>query len=155
MGLGNTGGTMVSVRCIVLAAAVSCGGTSSTPARDDAGGDAPTDAAYLPCMNAMGAIDASLKACQSDADCVIKSEEINCCGSTEYVGINKSSASQFDVCEAAWAAHFPGCGCPEGPSTTEDGMTVGFQADAAAPQVHCVIHPMNGTGGGQCLTYLP
>lgn len=156
---------------VVLAA---CGGTTAQPATGDAGGsdahsdvvqpggdagggDAPSDSpldapGYLACMDASGQVDASLKACKSDADCVIKQEQTDCCGTILYVGIASPSASAFDACEAAWLAHFPACGCDSGQTKTEDGKVTNPTADAAAPMVHCTDFTTNG---GICMTYTP
>jgi len=123
---------------------------SATP--EAAPADAPVDAAYLACMSASGQIDASLATCQSDGDCAMAQEQTNCCGTILYVGIRAASASAFAVCESAWVAHFPACGCDSGVSTTQDGKTVGSSADASAPLVHCADFTMNG---GTCLTYQP
>jgi hypothetical protein len=115
----------------------------------DATGDAP---AYLACMSASGQVDASLKACQGDSDCVIKQEQTDCCGTILYVGVAAGDAASFDVCEAAWLAHFPACGCFSGQTKTEDGKTTLPGADASAPRVHCTDFTMNG---GICMTYSP
>jgi hypothetical protein len=156
---------------VLLAA---CGGTTAQSATDagaadagadtvqpgtDAGGvdgaaDSPLDAppGYLACMDGSGQVDGSLKACKSDADCVIKQEQTDCCGTILYVGINSTSASAFDACEAAWLAHFPACGCDSGQTKTEDGKVTYPGADASAPLVHCTDFTMNG---GVCMTYTP
>ena len=130
----------------------SSGDDLSDSAVAETSADAPADAAYLACMSASGQLDGSLVTCQSDGDCVIEQEQTNCCGTILYVGIRAASASAFAVCESAWVAHFPGCGCDSGLSTTQDGKTVGSGADASAPRVHCADFTMTG---GTCLTYLP
>jgi hypothetical protein len=163
---------MGSLRWIgpVVIALAACGGTSVGPSENtDAGNgdaradgpsgdddaavaDAPSDAAYLACMSASGQLDASLKACQSSTDCVIKQELTDCCGTTLFVGVSTASAAKFDVCEMAWAAHFPACGCDSGQTKTEDGKTTLPGADAGSPQVHCTNFTMSG---GVCMTYTP
>jgi hypothetical protein len=156
---------------LAVVAFVACGGStaSSTNAADggdhdaqgdgapgddvgDAQPDGATEAGYLACMSASGQLDGSLKACQSDMDCVIKQEQTDCCGTVLYVGVSSASAATFDACEAAWVAHFPACGCDSGVTKTEDGKATAPGADAGAPQVHCTDFTMNG---GVCLTYTP
>ncbi len=103
-------------------------------------------------MSATGQLDDSLKTCQSDTDCIIAQEQTDCCGSILYVGVDTASAGRFGACEAAWAAHFPGCGCPAGPTKTEDGKSTALGADGGGPEVHCIDFTMSG---GICLTYTP
>jgi hypothetical protein len=165
-----------SWRCAPLVAALlaACGGTTAQPAEgvdgstdahadggqpgDDTGGpdapaDAPVDAPeYLTCMDASGHVDASLKACHGDSDCVIKPEQTDCCGTVLYVGIASASASRFDACEASWLAHFPACGCASAQTNTEDGKMSYSWMDASAPQVHCTNFT---SAGGVCMTYTP
>ena len=129
------------------------GGTTTTTTMSDAGGgDAQGDAGYLACMDASGQLDASLKTCKSDTDCVIEQEQTDCCGTILYVGVRTASAAAFDACEAAWVAHFPPCGCASNQTRTEDGKTTTIGGDAGAPQVHCTDFTMNG---GICMTYTP
>jgi hypothetical protein len=158
----------VTVAAVSLAA---CGGSAIESSTTDGGGDdaraadaggddaTPADAAsdsaspdYLACMSASGQLDDSLKACQSDTDCVIEREQTDCCGTILYVGVATASTAMFDTCEASWVAHFPGCGCSSGDTMTEDGKTTHPGADGGAPQVHCADFTSNG---GICLTYTP
>jgi hypothetical protein len=118
----------------------------------DAPADASLDAEYLACMDASGQVDASLKACKSDSECVIKQEQTDCCGTVLYVGIASASASRFDACQPSWLAHFPGCGCASAQTNTEDGKMSYRWMDAGAPQVHCTDFTMSG---GVCMTYTP
>jgi hypothetical protein len=134
--------------------------TDGAPSGDDAVGpaidaatDAPGDApAYLACMDATGKLDASLKTCASDADCLIEQEQTDCCGTLLYVGVSTASKAAFDACEASWLAHFPACGCDSGQTKTEDGKVWLPGQDASAPLVHCADFTSNG---GICLTYTP
>jgi hypothetical protein len=137
----------------LLAAVVACGGAI------DPSGDGGTpsdssilDAQYLACMSSSGVLDTSLKACQSDNDCVIEQEQTDCCGTVLYVGVAASLVSEFDACETAWVDHFPGCGCSSGEKKTEDGKVTNPNDDAAAPAVHCTDLT---TSGGVCMTYSP
>ncbi len=117
----------------------------SAPGSDAAVVDAPGDSpAYLACMSATGQLDDTLKTCQSDSDCIIEQEQSDCCGSMLYVGVATASAAQFGACEAAWAAHFPGCGCAAGPSKTEDGKSTALGTDGGGPEVHCIDFTMGG-----------
>jgi hypothetical protein len=140
----------------LVAAAAACGGTVNPG--DDAGtdgqspNDAGSDAGYLACMDSNGQLSDALKTCGSDADCVIKEEQTDCCGTILYVGVSTASASAFDACEAAWVSHFPACGCASNTKETEDGTITTYGADAAAPAVHCTDFTMSG---GVCMTYTP
>jgi hypothetical protein len=125
------------------------GGDDSAPA--DAAGDS-ADTGYLACMSESGQLDESLKTCQSDTDCVIEREQTDCCGTILYAGVDTASVMKFDTCEASWLAHFPGCGCASGQTTTEDGVVTRPGMDAGAPQVHCTDFTSNG---GVCLTFTP
>ena len=124
----------------------------AAPGTDAAPADAAGEAGYLACMSATGQLDASLKSCQSDSDCVMKQEMTDCCGTMLYVGVNEASAAAFDTCEAAWLAHFPACGCDSGVTKTEDGKSTTPGGDAGAAAVHCTDFTMNG---GVCMTYTP
>lgn len=154
-----------------LAAVAACGGTTDGPiastdggpAQDAASGDgspqadagltdAQGDGGYAACMSATGVLDASLKHCQTDTDCVLKQELTDCCGTLLYVGVSAAAAATFAACEAAWEAHFPGCGCASNKVTTEDGKAVVLGADAGGPKVHCVDFTSNG---GVCMSYSP
>jgi hypothetical protein len=160
---------------LVVLAVAACGGStgglsngtdsgtdSGTDARGDGSpGDDSSDAAipdgsgeagYLACMSASGQLDGSLKACQSDGDCVIKQEQTDCCGTILYVGVSSASAARFDACEAAWVFHFPGCGCDSNKMTTEDGKMTSPAVDGGGPAVHCTDFTMSG---GVCMTYTP
>jgi hypothetical protein len=127
----------------------------------DAPLDSPLDApAYLACMDAMGLVDVSLKACKGDSDCVIEQEQADCCGTILYVGLASASVSRFAACEASWVAHFPGCGCDSGQTKTEDGKVTYPGMDAGAPEVGCVVtvaaDGSNPAGSsGVCMTFTP
>jgi hypothetical protein len=130
------------------------GGVDAGPPEVDAGAaDAPFDAPppYLACMNDTGVVAASLKACQSDAQCEIVKEQTDCCGTILYVGINGASAAAYGACQASWLAHFPACGCASAQTNTEDGVMSYPWSDAAAPQVRCKVTSL----GSLCMTYTP
>ena len=150
---------MKSIVLFLIASTLACGGTLNTgdagtdaSTNDSSSSDTGTDAPYAACFDATGQLDYSLKTCQGDGDCVIKQEQTDCCGTILYVGVNQSSTSAFDTCEAAWVSHFPGCGCASGQTKTEDGKTTYPNADATAPAIHCTDFTSNG---GVCLTYTP
>ena len=132
--------------------AIGTGGSTSTTSTTATATDAGSDAGYLACMDDAGQLSPSLKACQSDADCIVVDEQTDCCGTMLYAGIAKASASAFAACEAAWVAHFPGCGCASNKTSTEDGKTSTFGSDAGAAQVHCIDFTMSG---GVCMSSTP
>jgi hypothetical protein len=147
-----TSGALTSVSCGSNVVGPGAGGGTATTTSNGGGGNAQGDAGDLACMDASGHLDASLKACQSDTDCVIKQEQTDCCGTLLYVGVRATSAAAFDTCEAAWVAHFPACGCDSNQTGTEDGKKNTIGDDAGAPQVHCTDFTMSG---GVCMTYTP
>jgi hypothetical protein len=89
----------------------------------------------------------SLKACTISSDCTYVRHVTNCCGSVELVGIASARTTAFDVCEKAWDALLPACGCAANDVRTEDGQT---DLDGAAPKVACVPT----SSGSQCMTSL-
>lgn len=94
------------------------------------------------------AVTADFERCQTDADCVVKHHQTDCCGTEVAVGVAASVATAYENCEHAWDAHFPGCGCSSRPLTTEDGKTV---TDPARIAVRCI----SASGGGVCKTSMP
>jgi len=134
------------------------GGSESGPSDD---GDAeamdasPEDtgngSGYLACMNGNGQLDAAVKGCSTDGDCIAEIEGLDCCGSMRYVGISTSQASAFAACDAAWEAHvhYNECDCRALPPVTEDGKPV---SDPSAVEVHCTDFT---NGSGVCMTYQP
>jgi len=122
------------------------GAKDGTTPLHDASVDAP---GYSGCMSETGQLDPSLQTCQADPDCVAQQEQTDCCGTTLEVGVNAASVSSFAACEAAWVAHFPGCGCLASSTTTETGATL---PPGTSPGVHCVL---SGPGKGVCQTFVP
>ena len=170
--VANRCGTVLWFASLAVLAVAACGGSTAPASPGDAGGreahggdgapledtgsdaarDGAADASYLACFNANGRLDASIKACQVDGDCLIKQEQTDCCGSLLEVGVNAMYAGTFAACEDAWVAHFPGCGCASGTTLTEDGKTSTPGSDAGPPQVRCTDFT---TSGGVCLTFTP
>ena len=60
-------------------------------------------------------------ACATDADCAAVVHQTDCCGNQSVIGIPTSSVPAFDAAEATCRSQYPGCGCPSGPLTAEDG----------------------------------
>jgi hypothetical protein len=90
----------------------------------------------------------SLKACTSPSECTYVRHTTDCCGSVELVGVASARTTAFAVCEKAWEAQLPTCGClVAGGVKTEDGQT---DVDGAAPKVACVPT----SSGSQCMTSL-
>jgi hypothetical protein len=92
-------------------------GFDATASGFDASGE------WAACFDSTGTTLASVKACNVASDCAIVQHQTNCCGSKMYVGVAKSSQAMVLTCEAPWDVHFPGCGCAEGPTVTEDSHT--------------------------------
>jgi hypothetical protein len=89
----------------------------------------PRDAAPACFSNA---VTEDFMGCASNADCVAKTHQTDCCGTRHYVGVSSSLASEYDSCEATWDKHFPACGCAEGLPTTDDGQVVTDPTKVAA-----------------------
>lgn len=84
------------------------------------------------------------KSCVMITDCVIALHMVNCCGTLTAIGINSAEKSAFDAAESVCQMQYPGCGCAQSPTTTEDGK---MSMDDTQIQVDCI--------GGQCMTFLP
>jgi len=85
------------------------------------------------------------KSCTSSADCTVVVHTTDCCGDTIALGINKKEATAFGAAEAKCGATWPGCGCPSGPTRTDDGSADTFVGPSAIG-VTCQ--------NGRCLSYL-
>jgi hypothetical protein len=111
---------------------------SSSPALDAAGTDTGPACAY---------VDTIARSCTTDADCVARVHQIDCCGTRAMIGIAASADSVYAASEPACVASYPGCGCPSGPTMTDSGETV---SDPSSARAACVIR-----GPGMvCLTYV-
>jgi len=84
------------------------------------------------------------KACSAATDCVTKFHMVNCCGTLAAIGMNKAESADFDAAEAICEMQYPGCGCAQGPTMTEDGK---MSTDDSLIQVDCV--------SGACSTVFP
>lgn len=84
------------------------------------------------------------KGCAAAADCVIALHQVNCCGTLTAIGLNASEQAAFDAAENTCRMQYPGCGCAQSPTTTEDGK---MSMDDSLIQVDCK--------NGQCSTFLP
>jgi hypothetical protein len=84
------------------------------------------------------------KTCSADADCFIAFHQTDCCGTRAALGLNSSQKAAFDAAEKTCEMQYPGCGCAQGPTTTEDGKS---SVDETMIQVKC--------NAGMCATLLP
>lgn len=91
--------------------------------------------------------DSLERGCGDDTNCVVGVHQTDCCGNTVAIGMNHSERDRFDALEPICRASYPGCGCPNGPTTTDTGETA---FDPATIQAACVIV---GTGR-MCRTYV-
>jgi hypothetical protein len=98
------------------------------------------------------------RSCGQDADCIAVEHLASCCGTKAAVGINAREKARFDPAEKECAATYPGCGCPTGPTTTDDGsqLSWGEQAAVACLKGLCTTY-VKGCGqpcsaGRQCLS---
>lgn len=138
-------------------ALTSCGG-SHTPA-GDGGLDAPgsldtgpgdvdagpgdVDGGVSPC----GYVDTIDRSCTTDADCLVRLHQTDCCGSSVMIGIATSALATYNAGEPACMASYPGCGCPAMLPVTDSAETV---TDTSAVLAACVSRgPRN-----VCLTYV-
>jgi hypothetical protein len=145
--------------CLVCAfvasgSSAACGGRTVDPTLDatsDAPGAEATADASIESSSDGGAcfsdvVTSDWKLCNNDSDCVVAHHQTDCCGSEVAVGVSASAASAYANCEHAWVAHFPGCGCPAAPLSTEDGKRV---TDPTLIVVHCTDRT---SSGGICKT---
>ena len=110
----------------------------------DVSPDAPPDGPYV--CQPQGAYVMDLKACKSDAECEVREHVVNCCGTKIWVGVATAAAAAFGLCEHAWDASLPACGCEADPTTTETGAQ---PADVSGVAVVCTYWTMSG---GVCMT---
>ena len=118
------------------------GGGASTGGRGGAGGSTGGGGAggTSPCQ-AVLALDRS---CTTPADCFAGAHTTDCCGNSQFIGFRTSEQARFQTLEAQCDATYPGCGCPAGPPTADDGSRVGFSQQAG---VTCLQ--------GKCTTFVP
>jgi hypothetical protein len=87
--------------------------------------------------------------CTNSQSCSFGFHQVDCCGTLVAIGFNHALVDSFDKAEASWRAACPAnCGCPPGPTRTDNGDT-GDKSDVA---VRC-----EGQSGsfGSCVTYFP
>jgi hypothetical protein len=72
-------------------------------------------------------------ACAGDSDCFLGLHQVDCCGTMTAIGVTASQQGAFESAEAVCRGMYPGCGCPAGPVTTEDGSIC-----VEGVAVHCV-----------------
>jgi hypothetical protein len=101
------------------------------------------------CFDPTGTIPYMYRRCGTDAECSTAKHQTNCCGDKTVTGINAAESGAFATCESAWDAHFPGCGCAEGPDKTDDGLVI---TDPTKVVVHC--NSPTGGATGTCETTL-
>src|SRR5262245_61850282 len=65
------------------------------------------------------------KTCSIPGDCVIGLHRISCCGTLRAIGLTQAEKARFDADEKRCVAMDPGCPCPQGPTTAEDGQEAG------------------------------
>jgi hypothetical protein len=93
--------------------------------------DAPLADAGSPCAYA----DAIDRSCTTDADCLVRLHQTDCCGNAVMIGIRTSALGAYNAGEPACMASYPACGCPAGLPTTDSGETV---TDLDTVQAACV-----------------
>jgi hypothetical protein len=74
------------------------------------------------------------KGCVAASDCFVANHMVDCCGTLTAVGLNVSAQAAFTTAETKCANAYPGCGCAEGPTTTEDGKS---QLGGGTIEVRC------------------
>lgn len=134
----------ITLSLLLLAA---CNGGSNlvdggTPQEAGPTGDLGASTGPLTCQGYT--MPAFSKACSAKSDCVVVTHTIDCCGTGKAIGLNAADQAAFVAEEKKCAATYPGCGCPTGPTHTEDGSQAPWGASAI--DVDCVA--------GVCLTYV-
>ena len=84
-----------------------------------------------------------LRVCATDADCVVRLHQDDCCGSFRYIGIAANQTAIFDPCEPSHRASVIDCQCATNPDRAEDGK-VATSRDAVG--VRCTAR--------KCTTYV-
>jgi hypothetical protein len=123
------------------AGATGTGGTNAGGAAGGAGGGGGQGGSKGGATACQGASSLD-RSCVADSDCLAARHQINCCGSTVWLGINKAESSKFSALESACDATYPACGCASREPTTDDGSSLPYQYTAGV-----------GCQGGVCKTY--
>jgi len=76
------------------------------------------------------AFDQPNRSCQTADDCDVVVHQVNCCGTTRAMGINKAVAAYLGELEKLCRETYPACGCPTGPQEADDGTTANGANDA-------------------------
>lgn len=97
------------------------------------------------------------RACSTASDCAIGIHQVNCCGTLDATGIASTASASFAAAEATCDAMYPGCGCAEEPTMTDDGGTVPAGSGASGIVVECVmgvcttsVRPPGACGSATC-----
>lgn len=116
--------TMLVRALVVLYGLASLGCNADRAAACSAGG-APgsgDDCDTIACGVAATQFPSFDKSCATPADCVIGVHQINCCGSTLAIGMNRAEQARFTADEQACASQYPHCACAQ-TATAEDGQS--------------------------------
>ena len=149
IGGGGGGGTAGAASGVAgVAGTAGRGGAGGEAGRGGAGrggsggssGGGGAGGATSPCQ-AVLALDRS---CTTPADCFAGAHTTDCCGNGQFVGFRVSEMARFQTLEAQCDATYPGCGCPAGPPTADDGSRLRFNQQAG---VTCLQ--------GKCTTFVP
>jgi hypothetical protein len=123
------------------------GGSSASAgagASSGASGAPGLDSGDVRCVGNPPAFPAFERGCSGDANCVIGFHQVDCCGNRIATGINHSERDRFDAAERICEMQYPGCGCPQGPTTTD---TAQMTSDESMIAVAC--------RSGVCTTFVP
>jgi hypothetical protein len=118
------------------------GGTSGASGSSGAGGASGGGA--VQCEASPPSFPAFDKSCTDAPDCVVALHQTDCCGNVMALGLSSAEKAAFGAAEQTCRSQYPGCGCPAGPISTEEGQTT---TDASAVDVKC--------RGGVCTTFAP
>lgn len=116
------------------------GGSTATTGTGGTGG-ATFD---VECTGGAPAFPTFDKTCAAAGDCIVAFHQINCCGTREAIGIAAGEKAAFDAAEATCETQYPGCGCAQSPTMTEEGSTA---VDESLIQAQCTA--------GACMSYVP
>lgn len=84
------------------------------------------------------------KSCRAASECHPAIHQVDCCGTRAAIGITLAEVRHFNDDEGICRAQFPACGCPQQPTSAEDGQRTDDESTIA---VDCVR--------GQCRTFIP
>jgi hypothetical protein len=106
-------------------------------------GDTGAPDAVATLCGAEGAVFPSFAGpCTSDADCLVREHQVDCCGTLVATGVSVANEPDFLAAEALCQSQYGACGCASQPTVTDDGY-----------RVESLDRVMSICESGACFTY--